>query len=58
VDLVPGARRDAKVTTFRDLFDGETLNGWHAVPRLPTPAYPGAEEPDVGSEHHRAGYEP
>jgi hypothetical protein len=36
-----------------DLFDGETLNGWHAVPRLPTPAYPGAPEPGTGSEDYR-----
>ena len=27
---------------FRSLFDGETLTGWKAVPRLPAPKYPGA----------------
>ncbi|MDR2478720.1 MAG: DUF1080 domain-containing protein [Treponema sp.] len=30
----------------RPLFDGKTLNGWHAVPRIPCPLYPGGPEPD------------
>lgn len=32
-------------TTFRSLFDGNTLNGWHAMPRLPVPRMPGGPEP-------------
>lgn len=28
------------------LFDGQTLDGWHAVPRLPVPVWPGGPEPD------------
>lgn len=28
---------------FRSLFDGKTLNGWKAQPRIPVPNYPGAE---------------
>ena len=27
---------------FRSLFDGETLDGWKMMPRLPVPRYPGA----------------
>lgn len=27
---------------FRSLFDGKTLNGWKAMPRLPVPHHPGA----------------
>jgi hypothetical protein len=37
----------------RDLFDGKSLQGWHAVPRLPAPAYPGDKEPDTSSERYR-----
>ncbi|MFC4810985.1 3-keto-disaccharide hydrolase [Paenibacillus sp. GCM10023250] len=32
---------------FRPLFDGHTLTGWHAVPRLPVPRYPGGPSPDI-----------
>lgn len=37
----------------RDLFDGEGLVGWHAVPRLPTAPYPGGPEPGTGSQDYR-----
>ena len=30
----------------RPLFDGKTLNGWHAVPRILTSRFPGGPEPD------------
>ena len=44
------------VTTSSDssvrLFDGATLNGWHATPRLPVPVAPGYPEPDTSSEHY------
>jgi hypothetical protein len=42
---------------FRDLFDGTTLSGWHAVPRLPTAPYPGADEPSTVSERYRSAHE-
>jgi hypothetical protein len=29
---------------FRPLFDGKTLQGWHAVPRLPIPKFPSNEQ--------------
>jgi len=35
------------------LFDGKTLKGWHAVPRLPPPAWPGAPEPDKTTVRYR-----
>jgi hypothetical protein len=35
------------------LFDGRTLKGWVAVPRLPVPQYPGAPEPMRDSEQYR-----
>lgn len=38
---------------FLSLFDGKTLNGWRAIPRLPVPAYPGAPEPDPESSGYR-----
>jgi hypothetical protein len=41
------------VNRCRELFDGESLVGWHAVPRLPTAPYPGGPEPDTGSEDYR-----
>ena len=30
----------------RSLFDGRTLSGWHAVPRVSTPLWPGGPHPD------------
>jgi hypothetical protein len=40
---------------FRPLFDGQTLKGWRAIPRVPVPDYPGAPEPDKNSpEYQRA----
>jgi hypothetical protein len=35
------------------LFDGKTLNGWHAIPRTPAPPYPGGPEPDHNSDYYR-----
>lgn len=32
---------------FRPLFDGHTLTGWHAMPRLPVPRMPGGPEPKL-----------
>lgn len=32
--------------TTRSLFDGRTLSGWRAVPRLSTPLWPGGPHPD------------
>ena len=40
-----------------DLFDGSTLSGWHAVARLPTATYPGADEPSTASERYRSAQE-
>jgi hypothetical protein len=37
-----------------ELFDGATLEGWHAVPRLPAPPWPGGPEPDRTSPEYRA----
>jgi hypothetical protein len=36
------------------LFDGATLTGWRAVPRLPVAPWPGAPAPDVQSGRYRA----
>ncbi|CAI6085735.1 3-keto-disaccharide hydrolase [Cohnella sp. JJ-181] len=36
--------------SYVSLFDGKTLAGWHAVPRLPVARAPGAPEPDPASE--------
>lgn len=38
---------------FTSIFDGETLNGWHSVPRLPVPRAPGEPGPDITSEAYR-----
>jgi hypothetical protein len=38
---------------FVSLFDGATLAGWHAVPRLPMPAGPGQPAPDPQSDAYR-----
>ena len=35
---------------YQPLFDGKTLNGWHASHRFPTPLYPGGPEPDKNSD--------
>jgi hypothetical protein len=40
---------------FRPLFDGKTLKGWRAIPRVPVAAYPGAPEPSpVSPGYQRA----
>ncbi len=39
---------------FRPLFDGRTLNGWRAIPRVPVAAFPGAPEPDRNTPEYRA----
>jgi hypothetical protein len=39
---------------FRPLFDGKTLIGWHAVPRLPTAQWPGGPEPDASDPQYKA----
>jgi hypothetical protein len=36
----------------RVLFDGKTLAGWHAVPRLPAPQWPGDAEPDTNTRNY------
>ena len=38
---------------FTPIFDGESLNGWHATPRLPVPRVPGDPPIDVASEAYR-----
>jgi hypothetical protein len=35
-----------KAGTVYSLFDGETLRGWHAIPRLPMAQWPGGPDPD------------
>ncbi|SDT33607.1 protein of unknown function [Friedmanniella luteola] len=35
------------------LFDGESLRGWHAVPRLPVPREPGGPQPDRDTDGYR-----
>ena len=42
VDTDPEPEPKAPPEGFRSLFDGETLEGWQAMPRLPVPRYPGA----------------
>lgn len=39
-------------TPSRRLFDGRTLTGWHAAPRLPVPVAPGQASPDVSPERY------
>jgi hypothetical protein len=34
------------------LFDGVSLSGWHATPRLPVPAAPGQPQPDTTTEDY------
>jgi hypothetical protein len=36
------------------LFDGKTLAGWHAVPRLPVPQWSGGPEPDKTRPQYQA----
>jgi hypothetical protein len=38
---------------FRELFDGHSLKGWHASPRLPTARFPGGPEPDRENERYK-----
>lgn len=38
---------------FESLFDGRTLSGWHAAPRLPVPRHPGLPSPDPESPGYR-----
>ena len=42
------------MSSGRSLFDGKTLKGWHAVPRIPTPQYPGGPEPDKTNPKYQA----
>ncbi len=42
---------------FKSIFDGTTLNGWHAVPRLPVPRAPGLPGPDTTTESYRKATE-
>jgi hypothetical protein len=35
------------------LFDGKSLTGWHAVPRLPVPRAPGQPAVDTTTDHYR-----
>jgi hypothetical protein len=35
------------------LFDGKTLKGWHAIPRIPIAQYPGGPEPDHSGESYK-----
>jgi hypothetical protein len=39
--------------TFRPIFDGKTLTGWHSVPRLPVPRAPGQPGPNTASESYQ-----
>jgi hypothetical protein len=38
---------------FRPLFDGKTLGGWRAIPRVPVAPYPGAPEPSKDSPSYQ-----
>jgi len=38
---------------FEPLFDGRTLTGWRAIPRVPVPAFPGAPAPSPDSPSYR-----
>jgi len=38
---------------FTPIFDGKTLEGWHAVPRLPVPRAPGEPGPNPNSESYQ-----
>ncbi|MDZ4799974.1 MAG: DUF1080 domain-containing protein [Bryobacteraceae bacterium] len=40
-------------TKFRPLFDGRTLKGWKAMPRVAMPRFPGAPEPNKESEMYK-----
>lgn len=44
---------DNNKTAFKTIFDGKTLTGWHAVPRLPVPRAPGEPGPDKNTEAYR-----
>lgn len=55
----PLSARGSAVTESTDteavsIFDGETLYGWRARPRLPVPVRPGAPDPDRSSDQYRA----
>lgn len=39
---------------FTPIFDGKTLKGWHAVPRLPVARGPGEPEPDKTTDAYKA----
>lgn len=45
--------REQGSSGFRPLFDGKTLRGWQAIPRVPVPAFPGAPAPDPASPSYR-----
>lgn len=38
---------------FIPLFDGKTLNGWHTANRLPTPLFPGGNQPNKEGESYQ-----
>ena len=37
------------------IFDGVSLSGWHATPRLPVPSAPGQPQPDTTTEDYVQG---
>lgn len=45
---------DIAGTGTERIFDGRTLSGWHARPRLPVPFTPGAPDPDRSNERYLA----
>jgi hypothetical protein len=49
VRVSPGECKD-----LVSLFDGRTLTGWRAMPRLPVAPWPGGPEPDVHADAYRA----
>lgn len=38
---------------YTSLFDGKTLHGWYAAPRVPIAQYPGGPEPDRTTERYK-----
>jgi len=40
-------------TKFTPIFDGRTLDCWHAIPRLPVAFAPGYPDPDIDSDKYR-----
>jgi hypothetical protein len=50
---IPLARARQMEPGFHPLFDGKSLRGWRAIPRVPVAAYPGAPEPSKESSAYR-----